>query len=205
MEGGKKDLEKLRLNAVKYGASKAAIIPARNVVVDPRVRLKCMIPVCAGYGVNLMCPPNVMTPEEFSRVLSRYDHAMLLQSRIKTDREFMDLVRTDKPLSEVRMEKKYFDTLAKSGRDLVDLLCKLESDALKLGYRFATGLSGGPWRICDKCVGQKSGNPCRHPFMARPAMEAVGIDVVETARKAGMPFEFPADKNPTWTALLLVD
>jgi predicted metal-binding protein len=65
MEGGKKDFEKLRLNAVKYGASKAAMILARDVVVDPRVRLKCMIPVCAGYGVNLMCPPNVMTPEEF--------------------------------------------------------------------------------------------------------------------------------------------
>ena len=44
------DLEKLCSNALSYGAIKAAPISARKIIVDPRVRLKCAIPVCDGYG-----------------------------------------------------------------------------------------------------------------------------------------------------------
>ena len=35
--------------ALKAGATTAGIIPAKRVVVDQRVRLKCEVPRCAGY------------------------------------------------------------------------------------------------------------------------------------------------------------
>ena len=47
---------------------------------------------------------------------------------------------------------------------------------------FAWGAGPCPWcRTCDTSA------PCRHPEMARPAMEAAGIDVFATARRAGFP------------------
>ena len=58
--------------------------------------------------------------------------------------------------------------------------------------------------LCDVCAGA-NGQPCNHPFEARPSMEAVGIDVVATAEAAGLAIELPADKHPRWTGLLLID
>lgn len=192
-------------NAKKYGASKATAIPANQVIVDSRVRLKCTVPVCAGYGVSLTCPPNVPSPDEFSKVLSMYQNAILVQVPFEMDKEFVRLVGKGAPLADVRREQKYQATLAKNFKLLVGLLCRLEADAQGMGYRFAVGFSAGSCRLCDKCVGQGSREPCRHPFEARPAMEAVGIDVVETAKRAGMSFEFPAKGKPVLTGLLLVD
>ncbi|MEE9609605.1 MAG: hypothetical protein V3W19_00045 [Desulfatiglandales bacterium] len=36
--------------AKKAGATAARIIPSQKVVVDERVRLKCEVPRCGGYG-----------------------------------------------------------------------------------------------------------------------------------------------------------
>ncbi len=205
MDKIEKDLKKLCSRAREYGASAAVPIPASEVVVDPRVLLKCMVPICAGYGVNLMCPPNVMSPDEFSEVLALYHNAILIQFPISVDENFMKTVAEDEPLSKTRRKKAYRDPLVKSDREFVEILCRLEKDALELGYRFATGLSAGTCRLCDECVGQESGEPCRQPFRARPSMEAVGIDVVKTAERAGISFEFPAKRDPVWVGLLLVD
>jgi len=54
------------------------------------------------------------------------------------------------------------------------------------------------------CAGV-DGQPCNHPFEARPSMEAVGIDVVATAAAAGLAIELPAAEHPRWTGLLLID
>jgi predicted metal-binding protein len=80
----------------------------------------------------------------------------------------------------------------------------LEAEAFGLGYRFAVALAGGDCVLCDVCVGP-GGEPCRHPFAARPSMEAVGIDVLATAEAAGLPIEMPAAEHPCWTGLLLID
>ena len=200
-----RDLELLCLNAKKYGASGAAYMSSRGVVVDPRVRLKCMVPVCSSYGVSLMCPPNVMSVEEFRRVVNKFSHVVLVQYPIPLDEAFMASEFGGKPLAEIRDKGEYLKRIAESERAFMDLLCRIEKDAQGLGYRFATALSGGQCRLCDECVGQASGEACRHPFRARPAMEAVGIDVILTAKNAGLPIEFPAKDKPVWTGLLLVD
>lgn len=199
------DLRTLCRNARKYGASEAKVMSAEQVVVDPRVRLKCMIPICTGYGVCLTCPPNVPTPEEFSKILSKYQHAVLVQLKFEMDGNFVEIVKKNAPLAETRENREYQAILTKNFRRLVGAIGRLEADAQGMGYRFAVALSAGSCRLCEKCVGQGSGDPCRHPFEARPAMEAVGIDVVQTARNAGLPFEFPAKDNPMLTGLLLVD
>ena len=66
--------------------------------------------------------------------------------------------------------------------------------AFKLGYR-----SRPPSPAATACSATCASGParpseaCRHPFEARPSMEAVGIDVVATAEAAGLAVELPAD------------
>lgn len=84
------------------------------------------------------------------------------------------------------------------------LMTALETEAFKLGYRFAAAFAGGDCALCPACVAVDDG-VCRHPFEARPSMEAVGIDVVATARAAGLDVELPAAERACWTGLLLVD
>jgi len=49
-------LERLRLFSLKSGADDAVIIPSSDVIVDPRVRFKCMIPKCYMSGNCSHCP-----------------------------------------------------------------------------------------------------------------------------------------------------
>ncbi|HIE08227.1 MAG TPA: hypothetical protein EYP65_00080, partial [Armatimonadetes bacterium] len=48
---------------------------------------------------------------------------------------------------------------------------------------------------------------CRHPDLARPSMEACGIDVFKTAREAGFPIEVvpPEGGVENYFALLLLE
>lgn len=199
------DLQMLCDKAKAYGASEAIIISTQSIVVDPRVRLKCMVPICPNYGYNLMCPPNVINPDEFIKILSYYRYAILLRVRIQLKWDLITAVGKEASLNEIRDIGNYKEPLVKSERMLVEILRKLERDCLKLGFRFAAGLSAGACRLCDECVGQKSGKVCRRPFDARPSMEAVGIDVIETAKKSGMNISFYGNEEPSWIGLLLVD
>jgi predicted metal-binding protein len=190
--------------ARSYGASDAAVLESRDIVLDPRVKLKCMVPQCANYGRNLMCPPNVMGMDDFSEVLERYTRSILVQYPIPMDTEFMSKF-SGSSIEDIYETGEYEERMTKSERQFQDLLGKLESDALNMGCRFAAAFTGGPCRLCDECVGQGSGERCRHPFRSRPSMEAMGIDVYLTARNAGLPFEIPAKDRPVWNGLLLVD
>ena len=198
------DLEELCSNALSYGAIKAAPISARKIIVDPRVRLKCAIPVCDGYGRCLMCPPNIISVEEFTVALERFENAIVLQFEIEMNKEKMKGKIGSMKLGDLRLDADYDAMLSNSMRQMSKALINLERDALNMGYRFTTALSAGNCRLCDECVGPGKGKQCRHLFEARPAAEALGIDVFATAALAGIPIEFPA-KKPVWTSILLVD
>jgi predicted metal-binding protein len=58
--------------AFDLGATGAKMLPAHQIVLDERVRLKCEVPLCSGYGQYLTCPPYVMSMETFSRILARW-------------------------------------------------------------------------------------------------------------------------------------
>lgn len=68
------------------------------------------------------------------------------------------------------------------------IIGQLESYAQSEGYDLALGFSGGSCRY-SLCGGAKCGvvetGSCRWPLLARPSMEAVGIDVFGVAEKAG--------------------
>ena len=88
---------------------------------------------------------------------------------------------------------------------MLRLVNTTEAIAFKMGFYLAAGLSGGECCLCRKCVTPQSGRPCRHPFEARPSMEAMGIDVIATCKKAGVPVFLSSKKNIRWTGLVLLD
>jgi predicted metal-binding protein len=187
--------------ALKAGATAARIIPSQKVVIDERVRLKCEVPKCAGYGQYLTCPPYVMSVDTFSRILSDYKWALLVQVEAK------HIDSTDKGKGRINQ------AILKENRQLhrtfklklLEVVEAVESAAFKKGMRFAAGLVGGSCVLCERCVDDKSSDACRHPFRARPPMEAVGIDVIKTAQNAGLPIHLSSSKNVLWTGLVLMD
>jgi predicted metal-binding protein len=219
--------------ARELGADRAAPLPARAVVVDERVNFKCRVPLCSHYGVNLMCPPNVPTPAETRGALARYSDTLVVQRDIPLTQDAVDEALAGMGYAEANavvegaagaaapasssegrggaavavagpQTAAYEASLTDSQNEFARLMTALESAAFKMGYRFATAFAGGDCVLCDVCVG-KDGEACRHPFEARPSMEAVGIDVVATADAAGLAIEMPAADRPCWTGLLLID
>ncbi|MGZ4883378.1 MAG: DUF2284 domain-containing protein, partial [Halobacteriota archaeon] len=90
--------------------------------------------------------------------------------------------------------------VAKNTLDMI--AARLEADAFKKGLKFATAFSAGKCTLCDTCA--DAGNRCRNPYKARPSMEAMGIDVGETARNAGLPFNESASDRIVLNALVLL-
>ena len=58
----------------------------------------------------------------------------------------------------------------------------LEKKLFLAGYYKALGLGAGPCELCETCAFEEG---CRHPYKARPSMEACGIDVFATVRNHG--------------------
>lgn len=173
----------------KKGASEVKIIKASDVVVDERVRLKCQVPVCDSYGKNFMCPPYLPSVADFRAALARYDRALLVQLSVPLHK---------KPKGKT---KDIFDP----SRVLHELINLGERLCFEAGYRFATGLIGGTCRLCETCIVMEPEGHCRHPFRARPSMEAMGIDVIGTLEKVGLPrLRFPVQEKVVWTGLILL-
>ena len=75
---------------------------------------------------------------------------------------------------------------------------------LRGGWK-AFGLGAGPCYFCEECHVQEK--QCQHPERARPSMEACGIDVFSTVKKAGFPIEVVRTRGqcPNYYGLILVD
>lgn len=204
------NLESLCKLAKESGATNSVSFDARKVVVDERVRLKCSVPLCDDYGLNLMCPPNVISIKEFREILAKYKHAILIQIEVpmpaKMKKEFQ---KADDIAALYKREgflESYRETFTPAKMKLHRIVHKVEAGAFALGYRFAAGFIAGSCKLCVDCAGAGAGSPkvCRHPFRARPSMEAMGIDTVQTAANAGLPFEIPARTKTVWNGLVLV-
>ena len=196
------DLTTLCGKAKEYGASRAVPLSVDLIFTDPRVRFKCQVPMCPNYGRSLQCPPHTISPADFIEVLEKYDSAIIVQFDILLKEEVLQNIK-DTNLEGLEGQSDYKDAMTVASKGMMEALGQLEREACRMGYRFAAALAAGPCPLCESCVGP--GNPCRHPFSARPSMEAVGIDVIATADKAGVPIKYPAVGKAIWTGLLLVD
>ena len=131
---------------------------------------------CGSYGKRLTCPPYSPTPEQLRKILDRYDWAILMKFEPK------------------EREHEWESTH--------EVAVKLEREAFLSGYYSAFALGSGPCPFCEECNLKE----CVHPRLARPSMEACGVDVYATVRKAGFHLQVVKDRSekPTYFSLLLV-
>ncbi|MBI3987348.1 MAG: DUF2284 domain-containing protein [Lentisphaerae bacterium] len=89
--------------------------------------------------------------------------------------------------------------------DITRIAVTLERSVFLDGYYKAFSFGSGPCRLCPEC--NLKTRECRHPYEARPAMEACGIDVFQTARRAGFPIEVVRDQGDTqnYYGLVLIE
>ena len=183
----KADLERYRALAVELGASDAIAIPAGRVVVDERVRLKCTIPRCTRAGETPNCPPYAPDLDLVRRAIVHYSSAILFKCDVTPIADYVPGRGTTKA------EQRQVLLFHKKGSDVV---YGLERQAYKDGYHLALGLGGGSCKdyLCQGMICQflDSGR-CRFPLRSRPAIEAMGIDVMRLINDAG------------WSAYALVD
>jgi len=173
-----KQLETFCKQARRRGALDAVVISPQKVFTATWVRLRCQFG-CSEYGQCLTCPPYSPTPETTRKMLDEYKSAILLHGE-KTG-----------PLREIARE--------------------LEDKIFLAGYYKAFAFLCGPCWMCKECSALKAKRgkvvACKHPDLARPSMEAAGIDVFATARAAGLPIEVvrSEDDPQNYYALVLVE
>ena len=168
------DLENYRQEALQLGASQAEIIPAQLVQVDERVRLKCSIPPCPNYDRCGNCPPYTPELEFMRKAFSRFNWAVLFKTDVPVE-DFADITR-------------YYPHGKEHQRKTHQIAAKIETLAFADGYRFAMGFGAGGCRdtLCDGRLCQRlDSGRCRYILMARPSMEAVGIDACDLVNKVG--------------------
>jgi predicted metal-binding protein len=171
----REDLEAYKARALALGAPQAAIVKARDIIVDERVVLKCQIPRCFGYGTCANCPPHTMKPGELRHLLEGYGWAVFFVLDVPSD----IIVRDRATLKE--REAAYQKIFA--------IVNDIESMAFYDGHYLAFGFAAGSCRHTF-CSAQEScqaleGKRCRISLRSRPSMEAVGIDVYKMAAQSG--------------------
>jgi predicted metal-binding protein len=168
------DLEKYRRQCLGLGAADAKIIPSDNVVIDERVRAKCVYPRCSRYGTNAHCPPHAMDLEQVRKTVIRYRYGIFFRVEVPSE----EIAGKDATTRRVRsMQQTY------------KIVSAVESAAFYDGYHLALGFACGPCQLVfchdEECSALKPGQPCRHPLKARGSMEGAGMDVFTMAARVG--------------------
>ena len=187
----REDLEKYRQKALEAGADGAKIISASQVVIDERVRMKCLVPLCHLYGESPNCPPYTPEPEEMRKVLSKFSYAIFIRNDVLPVEDFVD---------DEKWHRAHIKHQGKTHR----LVSEVEALAFNDGYYLAMGFAAGGCKTA-LCGGQicqflDSGR-CRFPLKARPSMEAVGIDAYRLATQVGWDIYPVAHRNVELTSI----
>ena len=183
------DLKRYQEAALKVeGITSAAVLDRNGIYVDPRVPYKCSIPKCHSYGTCIHCPPHAISAEETQKLVRYYDHAIFLKMEVESDivagKELAEAI-----VSEGRDPK---GKIIQTGRACITIgkaVSKVESMAFYDGYYLAMGFTAASCKAvlcttfpnCEVLEGRK----CRHPYFARPSMEAAGFDVLRMGAKIG--------------------
>jgi predicted metal-binding protein len=113
------------------------------------------------------------------KALARYQYAVLFKCDVGPIEEYMPGRGSTRD-----EQRRVLSFHEQSGK----LVYELERQAYKDGYHLAMGFGGGSCKdyLCKGLICQylDSGR-CRFPHRARPAMEAVGMDVLDLVNKVG--------------------
>lgn len=157
------NMEALVQAALSAGAAKAVLIGAEQIAYDRAFREICEHNQCGCYGKCWVCPPEIGEIDELIIRAKTYPQGMLYQT-----------IGTLEDSFDVEGMFAAGANHARVSRYLQDRLQELlKADFLHLGC--------GGCHLCERCA-KRTGEPCRHPEYALPAMEGYGIDVYNTTK-----------------------
>ena len=165
--------QKFRQTALEMGATEAKIITADQVIIDDRVRAKCMNPKCTFYGTNGNCPPHAPDLDTVRKTIRSFQHGILVINKFPT-RDAVGKYRGPEELKDTLKNHK--------------IIAKVEAQAFYAGYYLALGFADGPCkpRYCpDRECSVLTGKGCRMGLRARYSMEAWGMDAFLMATRSG--------------------
>ena len=172
----KQDLERYRQKAIEFGATDAKIITTDMVIIDERVRAKCMVPICRSYGTNPGCPPHSMDLDLVRKTVNNFKYGILYMIKLPSE---------ELAGPEAKAKKRSLPSQITNW----EIATKVESEAFYDGYYLAMGFAGGPCNIvyCPdmRCKVLAAGKACDHALMVRPSLEGSGMDAYLMATKAG--------------------
>ncbi len=161
--------------ALKLGVGDARLIAATRIRVEEALAAICRDPGCPGYGQSANCPPHVMKPAAFRKLLQTFPEALVFKYDVPT---------------EVLLGDDRFEVAG-----LVhETAAALERQALVCGYAAACGFAASSCRriFCaaeNDCRVLAGNGTCRHPDAARPSISGLGVNFFELARAVGWPIK----------------
>ncbi len=138
-------------------------IDPKQIVVSQWVRMKCTFG-CPEYGRGAACPPNTPSVAECERFFGEYADAVILH--------FEGLMKNPE------------DRHAWSAKINAKLV-GLERAVFLAGWERAFLLFMDSCCFCQECAGDRT--TCKQPRLARPAPEAMAVDVYTTVGRVGFP------------------
>lgn len=160
-----------KLDAIfnKKGYTDYKWIDPQKIIVSQWVRMKCKFG-CGEYGRGGACPPNTPSVAECEQFFSEYSDAVILHFEGTMDKP------EDRHAWSAKINTK---------------LLKLERAVFLAGYERAFLLFMDSCCFCKECTGNRQ--TCKKPRMARPAPEAMAVDVYSTVRQYGFPINVRTD------------
>ncbi len=161
--------------AFTRGVGDARLIASSLIRVEAELARICKEPGCPGYGQGANCPPHVMPPEAFRKLLNKYPEALVFKFDVPT---------------ETLLGDERFDV----ARIVHETAADLERRALTSGYAAARGLAAGSCKriFCraeNDCRVLAANRGCRHPDAARPSISGLGVNFLELSRTVGWPMQ----------------
>lgn len=155
-------------------------IAPEELVFEEAVKMNCFY--CGRYNNNWRCPPN-LPKIDYKKMMGEFKYGMfvMLSYDIKDEAEYA-AVRND---SNVALHR---------------LLLDLEKYMWNCNCATALSFIGGSCRLCKGGCGKEK---CNNPYQSRSPLEAVGVNIVKSAKKYGIDIKFPTDKKLMRIGLLL--
>ncbi|MDY0003119.1 MAG: DUF2284 domain-containing protein [Polyangia bacterium] len=157
-------------------------LPLRFLKPEQRVRDLCAANLCGSWGRHPQCPPRVGTLAKARSFFAGADSGLLLQRSFQLDPRDKEEERD-------------------SRRAFAEALLALEGTLLAAGAPNPYALFAGPCALCGPCPAL-DGSPCLRPELARPSVEALGVDVMAMLDAVGWDGAFLPDRL-TWTGAIL--
>lgn len=156
-------------SALSLGATNASVITASEIPLDRQFREMCAVNACGVYGKCWMCPPDVGEIDALMAEVKGYDHALVYQTVTDLEDSFD------------------YEGMIDARRGMSVLSQKMRRVFDRPEITRVLHLSVGGCGVCSECT-KKSGEPCRHPDLAMPSLEAYGVNVSQMAKVSGMKY-----------------